>query len=540
MDAFDYIVVGAGSAGCAVARMLSDDHACRVLLLEAGPHANRFWVNTPAGMARLWRNEKLNWNYFTEPMPELKGRQMFWPRGKTLGGSSSINGMIFIRGHRKDFDGWRDLGNPGWGYEDVLPHFKAMEHFERGANAYRGQGGPLWVSDPVIKHASSHDFIAACTALQIPEIEDMNGEAHDGVGFMQHTIKDGRRFSAFKAFIKPVQDRPNLTIWTEAHVQRLLFDGRTATGVEVLRHGHTRSVLASREVILSGGAINSPQLLMLSGVGPGDELQRHGIPTVLDSPGVGRNLRDHFYVHTAWRSTQESSYNANLRGLRKYWEGFRYLMTHRGYLALGSSQVAAFVKSAPSEDYADLQISFRPMSFNIRPDGQAEVEGFPGLGVSVFQLRPRTEGRVTLRSANPSDKAVCTPNFLTDPYDINAVLSGLKQIRQIMRTEPIRSRVVAEEVPGPRVQTDDDWIGYMQDTGNTAQHTIGTCKMGSDPMAVVDARLRVRGLERLRVIDASVMPSQTSGNTNAPSIMVGVKGGKMIVEDALVRRSLPA
>jgi choline dehydrogenase len=540
METYDYIIVGGGSSGSPVAQALSEDPSIKVLLLEAGPHADRFWVNTPAGMAKLYFNQLLNWNYYTEPMSKLQGRRMYWPRGKTLGGSSSINGMVFIRGHRNDFDSWRNLGNPGWGYDDVLPYFRKMEHFERRSDHWRGQDGPLWVSDPVVKVKSSFDFIEAAKRLQIPETEDMNGEKHDGVGFMQHTIKNGRRFSAYKAFIEPIRGRPNLTVRTEAHVQRVLFEGRMATGVEVLRNGRLARIMAAREVILSGGAINTPQLLMLSGVGPAAEITRHGIPMVLEIPGVGQNLQDHFYIHTGWRSTADSSYNASLAGLWKYWEGFKYLMTRRGYLALGSSQVAAFVKSCPEEGYADLQISFRPMTFQFLPTGEARVEKEPGMGVSVYQLRPQTTGTVTLSSASASDKAVCTPNFLTDPYDIAAMISGIKQIREIMNTEPIKSRVVAEEIPGPGVKTDDDIYRFMEKTGNSAHHQGGTCKMGKDPMAVVDERLRVRGMERLRVVDASIMPHLTSGNTNAPSIMIGVKGGDMIREDAVPRRAFPS
>ncbi|NKL41793.1 choline dehydrogenase [Rhizobium leguminosarum bv. viciae] len=537
MEVYDYIIVGAGSSGNPVALALSEDSSVKVLLLEAGPHADRFWVNTPAGMAKLYFDKLLNWNYHTEPMAKLEGRSMYWPRGKALGGSSSINGMVFIRGHRNDFDSWRDLGNPGWGYEDVLPYFRDMEHFERRSDKWRGQGGPLWVSDPVVKLKSSYDFIEAATRLEIPEREDMNGAEHDGVGFMQHTIKNGRRFSAYSAFTRPVTGRPNLTIRTAVEVQRVLFEGHTATGVEVLENGSLRKIEAAREIILSCGAINTPKLLMLSGVGPASEIIPHGIPLVFERPGVGQNLQDHFYIHTGWRSTADSSYNASLVGLWKYWEGFKYLMTHKGYLALGSSQVAAFVKSRPEEPYADLQISFRPMTFQFLPSGEARVEKEPGLGVSVYQLRPRTTGTVTLRSAHASDKAVCTPNFLNHGDDVEAMISGIKKIREIMNTEPIRSRVLGEDVPGSNVKTDEDIYRFMEKTGNSAHHQVGTCRMGSDAMSVVDERLRFRGLERLRVVDASVMPHLTSGNTNAPSIMIGVKGAHMIKADAVCRRT---
>lgn len=540
MEIYDYIIIGAGSAGCVLARALTDNPENKVLLLEVGPHSDRFWVDTPAGMAKLYFDKELNWNYFTEPMPALRGRKMYWPRGKGLGGSSSINGMIYIRGHRSDFDNWRALGNPGWGYDDVLPYFKAIEHNERGADEYRGAGGPLWISDPAVKMSSSFDFIESAHRIGIPRTEDLNGVLHDGVGFMQHTIRDGKRQSAYVAFVKPVLDRPNLTVRTGCLVERILFENKQATGVQVSANGDKQTILAAREVILSAGSLNSPQVLMLSGIGPGEELQRHGIRQVHDLPGVGQSLQDHFYVHTAWRSTESSSYNRNIRGLWKYLEGARYLATHGGYLALGTSQVAAFVKSRPDVEYADLQISFRPMTFTYHPSGHVEVDAEPGMGVSVFILRPRTTGAVTLRSANPADTPKLTPNFLTDEDDVRAMMSGLRQIRKIMTTEPIASRVISEHVPGPHVRTDAQLFDYMAETGNTAAHQTSTCRMGCDAMAVVDERLRVRGVERLRVVDASIMPHVTSGNTNAPSLMIGAKGADMICQDAVPRRRIHA
>lgn len=534
---YDYIVVGAGSAGCAIARRLSDRPELRVLLLEAGPPADRFWVHTPAGMAKLYFNRRLNWNYHTEPMPMLHERRMYWPRGKALGGSSSINGMIYIRGHRNDFDGWRDLGNPGWGYEDVLPYFKQIEHNERGVDAYRAQGGPLWISDPVERVPSCADFISSAERAGIPRTDDLNGAVHDGGGYMQHTIRDGRRQSAYVAFIQPVRDRPNLEVRTDCSVERILFSGREATGVEVLCGGERRVLSAAREVIVSCGSLNSPQLLMLSGIGPGEELRRHGIEARIELPGVGANLQDHFYVHCGYRATPDSSYNQHISGLRKYWQGLRYLLTRRGYLALGSSQVAAFVKSRPEEPYADLQISFRPMSFTYLSNGEVRVDGFPGMGVSVFLLRPQRAGRVTLRSADPAEPPVMTPDFLADPEDVRVMIAGVRMIRRIMAAEPIASRVVAEEVPGPAVQSDEQIIEFMRATGNSAHHQGGTCKMGRDALAVVDERLRVRGTERLRVADASIMPFLTAGNTNAPTIMIGAKAADMILQDAAPRRA---
>jgi len=536
MQTYDYIVVGAGSAGCPVARGLSDDPGSRVLLVEAGPPADRFWVRTPAGMARLYFHRELNWNFHTEPMALLQGRRMYWPRGRTLGGSSAINGMVFIRGHRSDFDSWRDLGNPGWGYAEVLPHFRQMEHFERGGDArYRGSGGPLWVSDPVFTEASSHDFIESAVRTGIAPTADMNAAVHDGVGFMQHTIRNGRRHSAWNAFIEPVQQRRNLHVRTGCMVQRVLFEGRQAVGIELIHKGRPERIHAAREVILSAGALLSPQLLMLSGIGPGAELQRNGIRVLHDLPGVGRNLQDHFYVHTGFQATPGSSYNARLGGWRKYLEGARYLLTRRGCLALGSSQVAAFVRSHPEQARADLQISFRPMSFNYSADGTVAVERQPGMGVSVYQLRPSASGHVALASPRAQDKPLLTPNFLTSEEDVRAVISGVRTIRRIMSTAPVAARVVAETVPGPEVRSDEDLYHWMQETGNSAHHQGGTCKMGRDALAVVDARLRVRGVQRLRVADASIMPHLTSGNTNAPTIMIGVKAAQMIAQDAVPR-----
>jgi choline dehydrogenase len=538
MQMFDYIIIGAGSAGCPLARGLSSNPNVSVLLLEAGPSADRFWVKTPAGMAKLYFHKTLNWNFHTTEMERLNNRRMYWPRGKALGGSSAINGMIFIRGHRKDFDNWAALGNAGWGFDEVLPYFRMMESFERGENQFRGAFGPLPITDPVVKERSSFDFIAAAERIGIPYTDDMNGADHDGVGFIQHNIRNGQRCSAYTAFVEPVKNRPNLMIRTDCEVQRILFEGRDATGIEIRHNGQIETIGAAREVILSAGSLKTPQLLMLSGIGPAAELSKHGIPLVHDSPGVGQNLQDHFYVHTGWHSTPDSSYNAALSGLSKYWEGFKYLMTRRGYLALGSSQVAAFVKSRPDVDYADLQISFRPMSFQYFPDGTVRVDKRPGLGVSVYQLRPATTGTVTLRSRDASADANYTPHFLTKDDDVQAMVSGIRTIRTIMNTDPIRSRIVAEEMPGPGVQTDDEIIRFMQETGNSAHHQGGTCKMGTDEMAVVDYRLRVRGLNRIRVVDASIMPHLTSGNTNAPTMMIGCKAADLIAEDETPRRAL--
>jgi len=538
MQTYDYIVVGAGSAGCVVASRLSENSQTSVLLLEAGPPADKFWVHTPAGMAKMFFHEQFNWNYYTEPIPTLADRRMYWPRGRGLGGSSAINGMIFIRGHREDFDHWERLGNPGWGFDSVLPYFRRMEHNERGADKYRGQGGPLWVSDPHFLHPANKDFVEAAVRAGVPRSGDLNGELHDGVGYMQHTIRRGKRQSAYVAYIEPVRHRRNLTVEPNCHVRRVLVDNGEAVGVEIEQHGQVRVVRAAREIVLSTGALNSPQLLMLSGIGPAKHLRENGIDVRHDLPGVGQNLQDHFYIHGSYHARPDSSYNRDISGLRKYWQGMRYLLTGTGYLALGSSQVGAFVKSDPQQEYADLQISFRPMTFTYHPGGRVDVDPSPAMAAGVYRTRPSARGTVTLNSGDPKAAPAFTPNFLVHPGDVKAMISGIRQIRRIMSQEPIASRTTGEKLPGAHVQTDDQLLAFMQQHGNCAFHPAGTCKMGRDPLAVVDERLRVRGVRRLRVVDASIMPRVTSGNTNAPCIMIGEKGADMIMRDATQPRAV--
>jgi choline dehydrogenase len=528
---FDYIVVGAGSAGCVLARRLSDDAAVRVLLLEAGPPAQGFWVKAPAGMAKLFKNPRYNWGYFTDPIPTLRDRSLYWPRGKALGGSSAINGLVYVRGNRGDFDHWASLGNAGWKWEDVLPHFMRLENYGAAAGPLHGTSGPLVVSDPAIKHPTAIDFIESARRIGIPEIRSFNGEEPEGVGFLQANIKHGLRQSSYEAFLKPVRSRSNLVVESGVHVSRVLIESRRAVGVELLQGNEKRSSRATREVIVCAGALNSPQVLMLSGIGNGEELRRHGIDTILHLPGVGRNLQDHFVARIQAVVTPASSYNRALNGWRMYAEGARYLATRGGYLALASSMAGAFVKSSPEIEYSDLEISFRPMTFTHQANGKVTIDNIDAVGASVYNTRPASRGQVLLRSANSLDAPRFQPNFLAHPDDVRAMLSGVRKLRQIYSTEPLASRVVSELIPGAAVTTDEQLLDYLQREGHCAFHPAGSCKMGTDSMSVVDARLRVRGIAGLRVADASIMPTVTAGNTNAPSIMIGDKAAEMIRTD---------
>jgi len=540
LESYDYIVIGAGSAGCVVARRLSDNPALRVLLLEAGPPADDFWIRTPAGMGKLFNDEEYNWKYFTEPVPTLRNRRIYWPRGKTLGGSSAINGMVYVRGHHCDFDYWASLGNPGWSWEDVLPYFKRAEANRRTGGTLWGTKGPMTISDPAVKHPSAYAFLEAARQNGIPTLDQISGVEEHGAGFLQATIADGIRQTAYSAYLAPVRNRPNLVVHDSTHVSRIVFENKQATGVEVIEGQAKRIIAARREVIVCAGALNSPQVLMLSGIGDAGMLQRYGIPTLVHAPGVGQNLQDHFVVRVQAKATPESSYNQALSGWRRYLEGLRYVTTRGGYLALGSSMAAAFVKSGPDVPYADLEISFRPMTFRYLPTGSVEVDDYPGVSASVYNMRPASKGEVVLQSADPLQAPAFNPNFLGNPSDIGVMLAGLHKARRIFASDPLRSRILSELAPGPDVATDEQLIDYMEREGQCAFHPAGSCKMGNDDMAVVDACLRVHGVERLRVVDASIMPTVTSGNTNAPSIMIGEKGADLILAEAMQARSVPA
>ncbi|MGC3987330.1 MAG: GMC family oxidoreductase N-terminal domain-containing protein [Pseudorhodoferax sp.] len=537
MPSFDYIVVGAGSSGCVVASRLSEDPQVRVLLVEAGGSMDTFWVNTPAGMARLFGDPRLNWRFKTAPVPTLGGRQVQWDRGKGLGGCSSINGMIYMRGQPQDYDRWASAGNPGWNWNEVLPYFKRSESNQRGADAHHGGSGPLNVSDPNELHPAASDFVAAAGRIGIPRSDDLNAPPYPSAGVRQYTIKAGRRHSVYQAFIAPVRRRANLTVMTEAQVLRVLLSGGEATGVEVLHQGQRRQIAAAREVVLSGGALASPQILMLSGIGDAQQLQLHGIAVQHALPGVGRNLQDHWYAPIVWRTTEGSSVNHRLSGLRKYLEGARYLLTHGGYLALGAAPVTAYAASEPGAGI-DLQLSFNAMSFSANASGEVAADGFCGASGSMVLLTPESRGHMELASSDPLQTPIFHPNYFSQESDIRRSVAGLRQLRRIAQTQPMAARIVEELKPGPAVESDEQLFDYLRRFGSTAWHQVGTCKMGADGEAVVDARLRVHGVRRLRVVDASIMPTVVSGNTNAPCIMIGEKGADMVREDGLAARAI--
>jgi choline dehydrogenase len=527
MGPFDYIVVGAGSAGCVLAARLSANPATRVLLLEAGPEPSDPWIKIPAGMARLFAPGERNWGYFTEPEPHLNGRRMYWPRGRGLGGSSAINGMLYVRGHPLDFEHWRQLGNPGWGWDDVLPLFRRSEANQRGESPLHGGEGGLAVSDPVMRHSFSRLFIEASAAEGFAVNDDFNGGDQDGVGFLQFTIRNGQRCSAYEAFVAPARHRANLTVLTGAQAEKVEIAGGRAVGVSI-RHGGARlSVGCEGEVILAGGVINSPQLLMLSGIGPGGHLSERGIEVVRDLPGVGENLHDHMYANLVYHAPRRHSVNHRITGAMAYVEGARYLLTRTGVLTNGTSQTSLFARVTPGAEQPDIQINTRPLSFAPVKGGGIEVRREPTVTVSVCQLRPESRGRITLKTADIADAPRIEANYFESAVDQRVMMAGVRLARRIMARPEIRDRGFADVFAVP--DDDEGLLAYLRGITGPVYHPVGTCRMGPDAMAVVDAALRVHGVAGLRVADASIMPSITSGNTNAPAIMIGEKAADLIL-----------
>lgn len=521
---FDYIVVGAGSAGCVVASRLSEDPAVSVLLLEAGPADKSPFIHMPAGITKLMETEH-DWAYWTVPQARMNGRRMYWPRGRTLGGSSSINAQIYIRGTPLDYDHWRQLGNDGWAFDDVLPHFRKAENNERLNDAFHARGGPLNVADHVYRNPLSHVFIEAAQEIGLPVNVDFNGAAQDGVGFYQVTQKAGKRCSAAVAYLRPATDRPNLTVVTGALTTRVLLERERATGVEYAIGKSTATARARREVVLSGGAINSPQLLLLSGIGPADEVRAAGVEPRHDLPGVGKNLQDHLNVNVIVRCEQPVTYDGQDKLVPSLVNGFKFLVGKPGPANSNIAECGGFIRSRDGLASPDIQLHFIPAYVidhaRVKPGGH-------GMTLHACVLRPGSRGEIRLASADPGTAPLIDPNYLADEEDLRVLVEGVRRGREIFAARAFKPFVGPERDPGPGRRSDTEIADFIRASAETEYHPVGTCRMGTDAMAVVDPQLRVRGIAALRVIDASIMPTLVSGNTNAPSIMIGEKGAAMI------------
>ena len=531
---FDYVIVGAGSAGCVLANRLTESGDHRVLLLEAGGRDSNPWIHIPLGYGRTFSDPDVNWCYTTEPDPSCNGRRIVQPRGKVLGGSSSINGMIYIRGNAADYDHWRQLGNAGWSYSDVLPYFRKSEDQARGGDAYHGTGGPLAVSEQRDFHPLAKAHLEAAVEAGYPRNPDFNGAEQEGFGRYQVNMRNGRRWSAARGFLKPARKRANLSVVTNAYATRVLFEGRKAVGVEYTVGEQSFQVRPRKEVLLSLGAFNSPQLLQLSGLGPASLLQRHGIEVVADLPGVGASMQDHYLVRTVYRCKQPVTLNDVVGSkLRMAGMALRYAVLRRGMMAMAPVPTGGFFRSDPSVASPDLQTHIVLFSTSGATGRQgAELHDFSGMSSTVILLRPESRGSVEIASSDPRSAPLIKSNYLSSPRDAQTLMRGVRAVRNIMGQPALEPFVGAELEPGVDVTSDADLIEYLRNFGNTGFHPTSTCRMGIDETAVVDERLRVRGFDGLRVVDASVMPTVISGNTNAPVIMIAEKAADMILEDA--------
>jgi choline dehydrogenase len=537
MQPFDYVIVGAGSAGCVLAHRLTQNGRHRVLLLEAGGSDLRWRVQLPIGYGMSFHDPQLNWRLFTEPEAALAGRRGYWPRGKVLGGSSSINAMVYIRGQAADFERWRDDGNPGWGWADVLPYFRRMESFAAQPDALRGHDGPLRISDVSDQvHPLCAQFLRAGAELGFPHNAGFNGASAEGVGLYEITMHGGRRMSSARAYLRPAMSRPNLVVHTFARATRIEFEGRRAVALHYRHRGASHRVAIGRELILSAGAVHSPLLLQASGVGPAALLQSLGLPVVHDQPAVGRHLQDHLCIDHLYRA-RVPTLNEELRP----WSGrvraaLRYLATRRGPLSLSVNQGGGFIRSVPGAAHPDLQLYFSPLSYTRAQPGVRKLmspDPFPGFLLSAQPCWPASRGHVQLRSADPDAAPLIVPNSLSAPQDLQALVEGSRWLRRLAATPALAAVIDAELQPGLARQSQQELEEDIRQRASTVFHPVGTCRMGVDAQyAVVDARLRVHGMDRLRVIDASVFPHLSSGNTNAPTMMVAEKGADLVLADA--------
>lgn len=530
-ETFDYVIIGAGSAGCVLANRLSKDPRNAVCLLEAGGKDNWIWFHIPVGYLFAIGNPRADWMFKTEAETGLNGRILNYPRGKVLGGCSAINAMIYMRGQREDYDNWRQMGLEGWGWDDVRPIFRHhLDHY-LGAGEHHGAGGEWRVEAPRMRWEILDSFIEAAVEAGIPRVSDFNTGSNEGISYFHVNQKNGRRWSAARGFLRPALSRPNLKVETHAHATRILFDGKRAIGVEILQHGNLRRILARREVILSAGAIASPQLLQLSGIGNGAFLQEHGIDVVHHLPGVGENLQDHLQLRPIYKVSGVRTLNEEYRSLFKKGQmALEYALFRKGPLTMAPSQLGAFTRSSPEYATPNLQFHIQPLSLDKFGE---DPHPFPAFTASVCNLRPSSRGTVRIRSGKAGEAPSIRPNYLSTEEDQRVAVDALRLVRQVIAMPALQKYRPEEYKPGAALTTDEELLKGARDIGTTIFHPVGTAKMGidSDPVAVTDARLRVRGIENLRVIDASIMPTITSGNTNSPTLMIADKGAAMILED---------
>ena len=533
---YDYIIIGAGSAGCVLANRLSADPTTKVLLLEAGGRDTNPFIHMPAGYVALMKGGWVDWGYHTEPQKNLNNRKLFWPRGKVLGGSSSVNAMVYVRGCHTDYDMWRQLGNAGWSYADCLPYFRRAETYEVAPSEFHGTDGPLRVSRPSIRNPLSQAWVDAGVQAGYPFNDDFNGATQEGFGPLDATISQARRFSSATSYLKPALKRPNLTVLTKAQTARILFEGTRAVGVEYIQDKQVKQARAEREVIVSGGAINSPQVLQLSGLGDGDLLSRFGIKTVVELKGVGQNLQDHLHSMVKWDCKQPITLYKNVKPVGAMMALAQYYLFKSGPSTKPGLEALAFLRSSPEAVDPDLQYHFVMALYNDHGREIIPRHGF----MSYFNLsRPESRGSITIQSADPLQHPAIEPNYLSAENDIRVLRAGIKISREVVGQSALDPYRGAELLPGPEVKTDAEIDAFIRQNSETLYHPVGTCRMGQDPGAVVDEQLRVHGVQGLRVVDASVMPRLVSGNTNAPTIMIAEKASDMILGRAALAAAEP-